>query len=193
VLLLFRARTPGRYGLLLLLSLLVVTGAGARARQAQEPVAGERAGVQVAGLRGFYYVTEADRRPAEALSSCAAGYHMASLWEILDPTELRYARCLAEAKVLADQGSGPPAGYWGWVRTGGDGSVVELAGQANCHVWTDTALGHFGTIVRLNPDWAAPASAISPWEARTWGCQQIAPVWCVSDGVYGVWLPMVGR
>lgn len=181
----------GRYGLLLLLSLLVVTGA--RARPGPAAVEAEGAAAQVAGLRGFYYVSAANWRPVEAPASCAAGYHMASVWEMLDPAALRYARYLTGAQVQADQGSGPPAGFWGWVRTGGDGSVADIAGQGNCEVWTDTALGHYGTIVRLNPDWAAPASVISPWEAKTWGCQQIAPVWCVSDGVYGVWLPMVGR
>jgi hypothetical protein len=151
----------GRYGLLLLLSLLVVTGARARPGPAAVEVEQGRR-PRLPGLRGFYYVSAANWRPVEAPASCAAGYHMASLWEMLDPAALRYARYLTGAQVQADQGSGPPAGFWGWVRTGGDGSVADIAGQANCHVWTDTALGHYGTIVRLNPDWASAGECDQP-------------------------------
>jgi hypothetical protein len=181
-----------RYGLLLATVMLLVA-AGAGARQAPPVAEQAPAWAEAPGLRGFYYVTEENKKPVEALAACAPGYHMASLWEILDPAELHYAQHVAGAQVLADQGSGPPAGFWGWVRTGGDGSVANVAGQANCNVWTDTELGHFGTIVQLSPDWASAATAISPWEAKTWGCQQHAQVWCVSYEVSLMWLPVIRK
>lgn len=41
------------------------------------------------GPRGFY-LTTTTHTGDQALAACAAGFHMASLWEILDPSNLRY-------------------------------------------------------------------------------------------------------
>ena len=37
-----------------------------------------------------FYLTQALHNGAQALSACAQGYHMASLWEIHDTSNLRY-------------------------------------------------------------------------------------------------------
>jgi len=40
--------------------------------------------------RKSYYVTKTSHDGSEALTACAEGYHMASLWEIFDTSNLRY-------------------------------------------------------------------------------------------------------
>lgn len=140
------------------------------------------------GQRSFY-VTLSNVNGDQALNSCAEGYHMASLYELHDPTALTYALGEPTAKTLADQGTGPVAGWWGWVRTGGVASTTNAAGQANCDLWTSAVAGEYGTLVRLSQDWTAPATAISPWQAQTWSCSGLAPVWCISDPRWGQFLP----
>ncbi len=186
-------------GAALLLAALVVVGgghwpareaagAGAAAAAAERP----QAPLVQYGERSFY-VTEENFDGSQALAACVEGYHMASLWEMMDVTALSYATDLAEARVQSDQGMGPPAGWWGWVRTGNGASAVNAAGQANCMAWTSNTAGDFGSLVRLNASWATPRTAISPWQAQVWGCNLHAPVWCVSDPVYGVFLPGVWK
>jgi hypothetical protein len=140
-----------------------------------------------------FYVTAANHDGSQGLNVCAAGYHMASLWEMLDPTALDYASGVSGAKTRADQGSGPVAGWWGWARTGNDAYTANIAGRANCNLWTSVAPNDYGTVVRLAEVWTDSASAISPWQAQTWNCGGTAPVWCVSDPVFGVWLPVVRK
>lgn len=138
-----------------------------------------------------FYITTANLLGDAALDTCAEGYHFASLWEILDVNDLKYAEDHPAAKVRADQGDGPAAGWWGWVRTGVDAYTGNSAGQANCNLWASSEVGDYGTIVRLDPVWTDAAVAISPWETQTWSCAGTAPVWCVSDPVFGLWLPTV--
>ena len=57
------------------------------------------------GTRQFY-LTSALAIGDEALTACAAGYHMASLWEITDLSNLRYNTSLGQAS--GDSGQGPP-------------------------------------------------------------------------------------
>jgi hypothetical protein len=37
-----------------------------------------------------YYLTNTTHLPDSALTACAPGFHMASIWEILDPSNLNY-------------------------------------------------------------------------------------------------------
>lgn len=62
-----------------------------------------------------FYLTRTGYTGARALSACTAGYHMASLWEIHDPSNLRYDTELGF--VQDDSGFGPPIEF-GWIRTG---------------------------------------------------------------------------
>jgi hypothetical protein len=75
--------------------------------------------------RKSYYLTQTTHNGSQPLTACAAGYHMASLWEIFDTSNLKYDTALGA--VSNDSGSGPPtvvivAGHIlnaGWIRTGG--------------------------------------------------------------------------
>lgn len=135
--------------------------------------------VAVAGGAPFL-ITAANVSGANADTACPAGYHLANLYELVDPTNLTYAN-IPVAKTRTDQGSGPVAGWWGWVRTGNDASVANVAGTANCANWTSSTAGQYGTIVKLADNWTTAGVAISPWQAQTWSCGGIAPVWCVAD------------
>jgi hypothetical protein len=147
----------------------------------QEGAAAPDSAAAVAAAGGTrFLITSANYTGAQADTSCPAGYHMASLYELHDVTNLTYANGPG-AKIRGDQGSGPVAGWWGWVRTGVDSFVANEAGRANCAVWTSTTAGEYGTLVRLAETWTSGAAAISPWQAQTWSCTGIAPVWCVAN------------
>jgi hypothetical protein len=181
-------------GLLLLLGAFVlVAAASALARQQPDAPEAEAVVPHLASEKPHFFITSANYTGAQADTSCPAGYHMASLWEMMNPSERTYASSLAVAKTRGDQGSGPVAGWWGWVRTGVDGFVGNEAGRANCAVWTSTTAGEYGTIVRLAENWTSGAIAISPWQAQTWSCTGVAPVWCASDPVYGTFAPVVAK
>ena len=127
-----------------------------------------------------FYLTQTEHVGSQALSACTSGYHMASLWEIHDPTYLRYNATLGYTK--ADTGSGPPAGAGahGWIRTGGTDLLGPFPGSGNCLAWTSTA-GH-GTVVSLSDIWDNPTlSKIDPWTPNVSSCSVDQRVWCVQD------------
>jgi len=132
-----------------------------------------------------WYLTIATHAGGDALAACAAGYHMASLWEIHEPSNLRYDTELGLKSD--DSGSGPPTGKpaLGWIRTGrsavSSGNVV-----ANCNALTSSASTDFGTAVSRSADWGGtfdPVGPIAPWENVPFNCdaQNIVHVWCVQD------------
>jgi hypothetical protein len=139
------------------------------------------------GLRGYYrsfttYVT------TDAVNACAAGYHFASLWEILDTSALRYASEIPDAWVYeADQGSGPPTGGEGlsriaWVRTGYNGSNNGVPGQSNCNAWTSTSVDDYGTTVGLSIQWGSGTTEdVIIWDVGVSTCNYKTSVWCVED------------
>jgi hypothetical protein len=130
------------------------------------------------GPRNFY-LTKTEHIGSQALSACATGYHMASLWEIHDPTELRYNTDLGFTRD--DSGLGPPTNALGWIRTGYQADTV-LPGNANCNAWTSDSGTHNGTSVRLHDDWAIAGDNITPWRVSVGGsCANGRPVWCVQD------------
>lgn len=138
-----------------------------------------------------YYVTKTEPDAPDAPFACAEGYHMASLWEIFDPSALAYAEDEPDAQTQADVGSGPPVDWWGWIRTGNMASITETPGWGNCNAWTTSAPDTYGTIVSLGKVWGGPDIVVSPWQADTWRCSGSAAVWCVEGPVYWVWLPVV--
>lgn len=132
------------------------------------------------GMRQYYLSTTLVTA-VNALTACAAGYHMAALWEILHLSTLKYNTSLGS--TLADSGQGPPAAVsaFGWVRTGGPNNVTSAIG-ANCNAWTSTSGSDSGTLVYLNSTfWGSAGTNMSPWLATTLGCASVAPVWCVSN------------
>ena len=130
----------------------------------------------------MFYVTPAAFPGNAALTACSTGYHMASIFEVLDVSNLRYDTTLGF--TVEDSGSGPPQ-VLGWIRTGTGSSGNSAVGLGNCQAWTSNASTDNGTI-------AAPAlyflwpnnslsSTINPWGAITESCDQSIRVWCVQD------------
>lgn len=127
-----------------------------------------------------YYLTNTAHDGNEVLTACAADYHVASLWEIHDPTALRYDNALGFTR--ADSGSGPPSGTFGWIRTGWDSDPGSFNGSSNCSAYTSDSPFGEGTAVSLQRIWRSDqAGQISPWTASGLICFELSRVWCVQD------------
>ena len=129
------------------------------------------------GMRQYYLTTDL-HDGSEALTACASGYHFASLWEILDPSNLKYNTDLGY--TWDDSGQGPPSNRHAWVRTGYHFSTSEIAGQGNCNAWTSSSSSDRGTYAYLPPDWEA-GQEVHVWEVWHFGCDSDLQVWCVED------------
>ncbi|HEY2970989.1 MAG TPA: hypothetical protein VGJ48_00625 [Pyrinomonadaceae bacterium] len=150
------------------------------------PLAGRGQGnpniAPILGPRKFY-LTKTVHDGNEVLTACATGYHMASLWEIFEPSDLRYNTELGFTQE--DSGSGPPTGgLSGWIRTGHRADNSVGPGHANCQAWTsDNANGlERGTNVSLTSLWdLSNVTHVSPWLAGMDPCNFAFRVWCVQD------------
>jgi hypothetical protein len=130
--------------------------------------------------RHSFYLTKTTHTGAQALAACAEGYHMASLWEILDPSNLRYDT--EHGVVDDDSGFGPPSSTGGWVRTGYRSHPSHDIGRANCSAWTSASSGDAGSAVGLDPSWDSTfVTPIGPWAALSLSCNVPIKVWCVQD------------
>ncbi len=140
-----------------------------------------------------FYLTNASYPSSQALAACATGYHMASFWEIIDPSALTYDFNHPAAHTKADSGQGPPSGWYGRVRTGTDNSTSSTAGIGNCSTWTSTAATDSGVFVRLSRSWEAPPTEIGGvWDVTVFACNVTGPVWCTGE-FHLVYLPLVNR
>lgn len=141
-----------------------------------------------------YYVTSTLVDGSQAPLACEAGYRMASLWEMVDPSNLKYDASLLTSLTHPDSGQGPPAGQIGWVRTGyASGSSSGTPGQDNCDAWTSNSDSGYGTYVSLTSNWNAGGD-VHIWEAGTYPCNWSLSVWCVEDVVvHAVFIPLVTR
>ncbi len=99
--------------------------------------------------RKRFYLSPDSVQGDAALTHCAAGFHMASMWEMFDPSALVYDTVLGETS--SDSGQGPPSTQLGWVRTGWVSVASAIAGQGNCKVWSDTS--GFGSVAAPDPHW----------------------------------------
>lgn len=127
-----------------------------------------------------YYLTKATVDGAHALTACASGYHMASIWEIHEPAVLQYNTALG--RTQADSGSGPPipdiapaTSVGGWVRTGNVANTSGGVGESNCAAWTVAGASQSGNVASLSTNWNVV------WAANSVGCNQLHSVWCVQD------------
>ncbi len=162
----------------------------------QAPPAGRQAGplASSASMRQFY-LSKTSYDGAHALTACAGGYHMASMWEIVDPSNLKYNTTLG--MTLPDAGQGPPD-LQGWVRTGFDMSHASTAGTGNCWLWTSSYGDEYGTIAQLPWDWLNAGGLVAPnfgmWHATYSECSAALPVWCVQDdNAIPVYLPLITK
>jgi len=128
-----------------------------------------------------FYVTYETYTTNTALAACSPGYHMASLWEILDVSDLAYDSTQPPAKTVPDSGYGPPSNWYGWVRTGNVASSDSTAGTGNCQNWSSVSANDYGVAVKLANTWETAPGHILGWEATSFTCDTAAPVWCVGD------------
>lgn len=127
-----------------------------------------------------FYLTQTFHKGGEPLFACADGYHMASLWEIFDTSNLRYNTELGQ--TTDDSGSGPPrVPFFGWIRTGAESNGSNEPGTGNCNAWTTSDSGFIGTVVALSSGWNDAPLLISPWNTGTHSCFASSRVWCVQD------------
>lgn len=149
---------------LAIVSLLTHNSSNAAANKSTAPVRG-------------YYLTTGTYDGSQATTACTAGYHMASLWEIHEPANLRYDTALGV--TITDSGGGPPSISTGWVRTGWGPDNASIPGTGNCDAYTST-LGA-GTLAGLPHFWTDPPEIMSPWHVNTDLCSVQHDVWCVQD------------
>ena len=127
--------------------------------------------------RRSFYLTQSEHTGSQALTACAEDYHMASLWEILDPSNLRYNTELGYTR--ADSGSGPPVAY-GFARTGREALGGGPIGAINCHAWTSDS--ELGSVFSLAENvFNGEPKPISPWVTVATSCSSTFRVWCVQN------------
>ncbi len=134
----------------------------------------------------IYFLTNDFFDGGSAIKACDTGFHMASISEIKNPNNLRYAN---RSKTVYDslidrQGFGPPLNRIGWVRSG----IYPPSGFVyDCDVIKSDLTKQLGTVVAV---FALPSNAgtglpLSPpnlwWQADQHRCSQPEPVWCVED------------
>jgi hypothetical protein len=122
-----------------------------------------------------------------ALKACAVGYHMASMYELMDTSVLAYRRGLGFNQ--ADSGNGPPWGAFGWVRTGNAANVGgadphNSEGMSNCNNWISNSGADYGTMMAPVPPTysiTAPHYNMGPWMVVAFQCSSAGFVWCVQN------------
>jgi hypothetical protein len=180
-----------RMGPLLLALLLVMLLSGSIAPE--NPVSAQTGVAATFFPQGggrHFYLTAANYATNRVRTACASGYHMASLWELYDVSNLVYDYGHPAAYTKADSGYGPPSYWYGWVRTGYDSSSSSTTGTGNCNNWSNTSSSVYGVSVRLSRTWETASGDIGPWDATSFTCNYTGPVWCVGD-FEAVYLPLV--
>jgi hypothetical protein len=201
-----RFRIHASYGLILrallslaLLPVILLTTLTVNRTQAIAPDS-PSAPSAISGVRQ-YYLSRTLAQANEARSACADGYHFASIWEIADPSALKYNTNLGSSGP--DSGSGPPTAISfmgtpltirGWVRTGFSYSVSDTPGQANCGNWVSNYGFYWGTVANLPSIWTGGLQDIGVWNVGVSTCDTNLRVWCVQDdSVWRVFLPLTLR
>jgi hypothetical protein len=134
-----------------------------------------------ADSRRWFYLTTAYHSGGAADTACDSGFHMASFYEILDPSNLRYDT--GRGEVSDDSGQGPPQGVVGWIRTGYLSYEDQHPGRSNCLAWTSWSASDYGTTAWLDHQQLFDStSTVNPWVYTAYGCSSTAVrVWCVED------------
>jgi len=177
---------PMRLLVLGLLAMLLVglVGSVAWAGEGDSPAErGRYAPLSQGGVGRRYYLTSAATYDGnDAPAACAAGYHFASVWELLDVSNLTYNSALGYQHATPDMGDGPPTDTEGWVRTGYLANYgPNVPGTHNCGGYVSESGSHSGTVVELPSNFAAPGTLIGSWSGSTELCNTATRVWCVED------------
>lgn len=125
--------------------------------------------------RPRYYLTEEFHTADQAPAACVSGFHMASVWEIREPSNFQYDE--RRGFNFPDSGSGLPSGAFGWIRTGYGSDASDSPGSGNCMAWTSTEISDKGTQLYYSTDWNDRID----WNAVTRSCNGTQLVWCVED------------
>jgi len=137
--------------------------------------------------RKSYYLSAFTAFGNTAIQGCINGYHMASLWELVDLSALDYLNFPFLALTKADSAGGPPSGIAGWVRTGYDNDGTSQGGRANCFTWSSNSSSDFGSVAGLQSLWddlsfSNPPTLIGDgWRGFGQRCDVSTAVWCVAD------------
>lgn len=147
-----------------------------------------------------YYLTPTSHAADQALTACAEGFHMASLYEMVQPSALQYDTTLG--LTTPDSGQGPPTELLsepllplGWVRGGAQASSAQISGvpgASNCNAWTEATSAVHGSVATVWFDWTetgvflvpffADFKLLWPWFVGTATCDFPGiSVWCVHD------------
>jgi hypothetical protein len=126
-----------------------------------------------------YYLTPTSVPGDQALTHCAAGFHMASLYELWGFDGLRYAAALGQIFPNMDVGSGPPANIDGYVRSGSGATSSGGSAGPNCDAWT-TSSGT-GLVAHLRAPFFIESSGPNAWEVAPLACSPGSRVWCIED------------
>ncbi len=136
-------------------------------------------------VRPRYYLTQGLFDGDHGAQVCAAGFRMASLGELLNPSALRYDTTLGRTR--SDSGGGPPYLSFGWVRNGNSGSGGSL-GPANCSPefgpvpWTSASNLDRGTTAGLEIVPSGGQLFESPdWVVFEQPCNTTHSAWCIED------------
>ena len=106
-----------------------------------------------------YYLTKSVASATQAKTFCATGYHMASIFEIEQTTDIRYDTALG--LTAGDSGSGPPIGHEVWARTGNPGA------NQSCNAWTSNHPSLQGyTFMLVYPNGVVGRQQFNHWVAQ---------------------------
>ncbi len=136
-----------------------------------------------ADTRRAFYLTDIEYLPSFiSLLACQEGYHFASLGEIAEVTNLRYASELDDAHSKEDSGEGPPAER-GWIRTGRDSGTNSSPGSGNCELWASIDNAHYGSEVAYWQGFPGvqDEDRFGVWYPSSSRCDVLRRVWCVQD------------
>ena len=135
----------------------------------------------------MYHLTKNSFDGGDAIMACDPGFHMARIFEILDPTHLQYAnRSIMYDSLVDEPGLGPPADRMGWVCIGS----LPLAGVPD---YSDYNMSSFdqqnGITVAFHTANIWGDLTMDPFSSDpTTGWQTVhrllsypQPVWCVED------------
>lgn len=130
-----------------------------------------------------FYLTTDGHKASGAVLVCEQGYHFASMWELLDTSNLAYAGDTGAVWPGGDLGSGPPSEMPGWIRTGYESeSDSGIPGRDNCKNWMSDNSSFSGTTAQLRSDWTTGTGHyLHGWEVTAVDCSQKRAVWCIED------------